>query len=825
MILTQYQGREIDVADKKKPIAKKETGKKDPKQQKESSAKKKKAATPPKRNWGRKITFAFLSLIGIIVILGAVSAMLVYSYFSQDLPSIDALKNYRPKTVTFFYSDDGRIIGEYSHERRIVVPLAKIPKHVRHAFIAAEDANFYHHKGIDLVSIARAFVKNLEAGRIVQGGSTITQQITRSLLLTPEKKYTRKIKEAILAYRIDSNLSKDEVLYLYLNQIYLGHGAHGIESAAELYFDKHVDQLTIAEAALLAGLTSAPSSFSPYSRPEAARKRQVYTIGQMHEKGFITKEQADEALAEKLEFYNRSNVNLIHTPYFTEHVRRLMEDKYGEERLYNDGFKVYTTVNIEYQAAARKSVGKGLREFTKRRKYRGPIKQLTPEEAAEFLADQAEKLKKKPLEKGREYEAVVSEVDAKKKTLKIKIGDQEGIIKRKDLLWVLRKSPSLKKLLAPGDLILVQLAVPEEKKDQKNKKKKEQPKEKGLFFTLEQKPQVHSAMMSLDLKDGAVKAMVGGRDFMETQFNRAVQSKRQPGSSFKPIIYTAAMDNGFTPGSIIIDSPIVYDDFAHGRRWKPTNFDRKFYGPTDLYTGLTSSRNVMAIKLLSKVGYPAVFETAKKLGITAPLPENLTLALGSAGVSLAEMVSAFSTFPNLGERVEPMYITKIEDRNGQVIEEFLPTRIRAISPGTACVIQHMLQGVVAHGTGTRVKALGRPCGGKTGTTNDLADAWFIGFTPEYVTGVWVGLDTMKRMGWGESGGKAAAPIFLYYMKDVLKDKPVKDFTVPPDATIVNNGSVGICYKAGTIGTGYSETGGSPGDDFLKSDLGDDEKDL
>ena len=811
MLLSQGS---VVVEKKKAPAAKKPAGKavKNNSQPKRAAkAPQKKKPVKKKRSLSARITLGFLSLVVLTAICGCVGALLVYTYYSQDLPPLDALKNYRPKTVTFFYSDDGRVIGEYSHERRIVVPLAKIPQHVQQAFIAAEDSNFYQHKGIDIPSIIRAFIKNVEAGRIVQGGSTITQQVTRSFLLTTEKKYSRKIKEAILAYRIENNLSKEEVLYLYLNQIYLGHGAHGVESAAELYFNKHVDQLTIAEAAQLAGLPQAPSRYSPFSQPKSARRRQVYTIKRMLKNGFITTAQADAAMAEKLNFHKRTNVNLKYTPYFTEHVRRILEKKFGEERLYNDGFKVYTTVNIEYQAQARQAVARGLREFAKRRPYRGPIKQLTPEEVAEFLKKQAKALKGKPLALGREIQAVVSDVAAKPNTLKVRVGTHTGTVPSKELSWAI-KGKRLSKVLAPGDLILVQAMEYDGKTG-------------AWTFSLEQEPQVHSALLSMDTRTGAVKAMVGGRDFMETQFNRAIQSRRQPGSSFKPIIYTAAMDNGFTPGSILIDSPIVYDDFAHGRRWKPTNFDRKFYGPTDLYTGLTSSRNVMAIKLLSKVGYPAVIETARKLGITSPLPENLTLALGSQGVSLREMVTAFSTFPNNGERVEPMFITKIEDRDGKVIETFEPTRIRAISPGTACVIRHMLMGVVAHGTGTRVRALGRPVGGKTGTTNDLADAWFIGFTPEYVTGVWVGLDTMKRMGWGESGGRAAAPIFLYYMQNVLKDKPIQEFEVPPDAEIVNNGSVGICYKKGTVGTGYSEIGGPAGDEFLKSDLGDEEKGL
>jgi penicillin-binding protein 1A len=772
------------------------------------------------------------------VVVGGAAAWAMFGYFSQDLPSIDALKNYSPKIVTFFYSDDGRVIGEYSTERRIVVPLAKIPDHVRKAFIAAEDSNFYHHQGVDPQSIIRAFLANLEAGTTVQGGSTITQQVTRSFLLSPEKTYTRKIREAILAYRIDKYLSKDEILYLYLNHIYLGHGAYGVESAAQVYFDKHVDQLSIAEAAQLAGMPQAPSRWSPFNNPEAAERRRLYAVSRMLENGFITREQAEKADREKPTFRDRSNVNLYAAPYFAEHIRRLMVDQYGEDQVHNDGFQVYTTVNIEYDQRAHEAVARGVREFTRRRPYEGPHKQLAPEEVGAFLQRQTAEFAENPIGPGSEFEAVVTELNAKDGQIAFKAGAISGVIRKAQSQWAV-KNQALNKLFKPGSVILVraeevkiQPKKEEPKKDGDKKKPEAKPAPEPkpeevrteIQYQLEAKPEVQSALMSLDLRDGAVKAMVGGRDFKESQFNRAIQSRRQPGSAFKPIIYTAAMDNGFTPGSVLIDSPIVHDDFAHGRRWKPTNYDHKFYGPTDLYTGLTQSRNVLAIKLLSKVGYPAVFDTAKKLGLTGDMPMNLSLALGSHGVSLSELVSAFSTYPNLGERVDPWFITRVVDRNGNVIQEGHPNRQRVISSGTACTILYMLKGVVEHGTGTRVKALGRPCGGKTGTTNDLSDAWFVGFTAEYVTGVWIGLDEMKRMGWGESGGQAAAPIFLYYMQDVLKGRPIQDFVPPPDAQIVTNGSSSICYKAGTVGTGISELGGGgSGDEFLKSDL--EEKDM
>jgi len=740
----------------------------------------------------------------IFIAAGAVTLFFAYQYFSQDLPSIDSLKDYQPKTITYFYSDDGRVIGEFCRERRIVVPLEKIPKHVIQAFIAAEDANYYNHPGIDFMSIARAFIKNLSAGRIVQGGSTITQQVTRTFLLSRAKTYERKIREAILAYRIDKNLTKDEILYLYLNQIYLGHGAYGVEAAAQSYFNTHVDQLTLAQAAFIAGLTQAPSRYSPFSHPERARERQIYALHRMVEVGYITQHEAEQAKAEPLVFYDQPNVNLTVTAYFTEHVRRLLEKKYGSERLYNDGLRVYTTANIEVQEAAWRAINRGLRELTKRHEYYGVIKKLAPNEIDAFLLKQASVLADDPITIGREIEAVVTNVSVASKSLTVKVGRSKGRIKAKDLEWTLRGNRKINKVFQKGSVVLV-------------KALKQDPLNGLWYFSLEQEPKEQAAFLCLDIDSGQVKAVIGGRDFTESQFNRAIQSRRQPGSAFKPIIYTAALDNGFTPASIIIDSPIVYDDFLHMRRWKPRNYDTKFHGPTMLYTALTKSRNVITIKLLQKVGLAPVIQYARKMGITSPLNPDLSLALGSSGLSLLELVTAYTVFPTLGKKIEPIFITRIEDRSGRVIEEFEPQIESVISPQTAYVMLSMLEGVITNGTGRVVKPLNRPVAGKTGTTNDLADAWFIGFTPRYLAGVWVGRDELERMGDKETGGRAAAPIFLYFMQEILKDKPVREFQVPEGITYAymnprTGGLAGpdtldpmlLYFKEGTVGTGITE---------------------
>ncbi|MBW2321994.1 MAG: PBP1A family penicillin-binding protein [Deltaproteobacteria bacterium] len=766
----------------------------------------KKGRTRPTRRRSVLLTFVLVmcSLLLIFIAAGTFTLFFAYQYFSKDLPSLDSLEDYHPKTVTYFFSDDGRVIGEYSQERRIVVPLEKIPKHLLQAFIAAEDANFYSHPGIDLMSIARAFTKNILAGRIVQGGSTITQQVTRTFLLTRAKTYERKIREAILAYRIDKNLTKDEILYLYLNQIYLGHGAYGVEAAAQSYFNTHADQLTLAQAAFIAGLTQAPSRYSPFSHPERARERQLYTLNRMVNVGYITESEAERAKAEPLVFYDQPNVNLSVTAYFTEHVRRFLEKKYGTEKLYNDGLKVYTTANIEMQEAAWRAMNNGLRELTKRHEYRGPLKKLSQKEVDDFLIKQTSALVENPLIEGSEIEAVVTRVNNSKKSLKVKVGKFEGWVINNELKWALKGNRRLNKVFQKGCVILV-------------KALKRNPKTGSWLFSLEQEPLEQSALICMDIDTGAVKAVVGGRDFTESQFNRAIQSHRQPGSAFKPIIYTAALDNGFTPSSIIIDSPIVYDDFLHMRRWKPRNYDTKFHGPTMLYTALIKSRNVITIKLLQKIGLPPVIETARKMGITSPLTPDLSLALGSSGVSLLELVTAYTVFPTLGNKVEPIFITRIEDRHGRVIEEFKPQVEPVINPQTAYVMLSMLEDVVKNGTARSVKSLNRPVAGKTGTTNDLADAWFIGFTPRYLTGVWVGRDELERMGDKETGGRAAAPIFLNYMKEILKDKPVQEFPVPEGVTYAyinpRTGALAgpetldpilLYFKEGTVGTGITE---------------------
>jgi penicillin-binding protein 1A len=765
-----------------------------------------------------------MGLGGLIFIAAVI--LVTYAYFSQGLPSVEVIKAFRPSTVTFFYSDDGRVIGEFSHERRLPIPLSQVPQHVREAFLAVEDASFYSHQGVNFKAIARAAYNNFR-GQELQGASTITQQLVRAILLNNERSYQRKIREIILAYRLESTLSKDQILQLYLNQIYLGHGAYGIEAASQEYFDKHASQLTVAEGAMLAGITQSPEGKSPLKRPDEARARQIHALSRMEREGFLTTEAAKAAREEVLNIQgDRPNPNTTVSPWFTEHVRRLLVEKYGEESLYNDGWRIYTTLNIEDQKAADAAVARGLREYARRRGFSGPIQHFESDgEIREFISQTENSLPSTGLVPEHLYAGVITEVNDTSFT--VRVGSYAGVVEKKDWEWI-RLQGTLTNTLKRGDVVYVRLADTEPTIPDLNSSREEtlariaagNNDSPTLAFVLEQKTDLQAALLSMSLADGGVKAMVGGREFSESQFNRSTQSHRQPGSAFKPIVYTAAMDNGFTPGSVMIDGPLVIDDFGSRKRWKPLNSDAKFLGPMTLYQALVSSRNLISVKILDIIGYENLSKTAVYLGIKTKLPNSLTVALGSHGISMPEMITAYSAFPNQGKRVEPRYITRIEDRDGNVLETFEPVFYQAISPPTACALNWMLQGVVAQGTGTAIKPLDRPVAGKTGTTNDFSDAWFVGYTPEFVTAVWLGTDELKTRAVGEVGGKAAAPIFLYYNQKVLEGVPITEFQVPEGASLEPGGAYGICYKEGTVGTGYSETTASslPEEEFLRGDM-------
>jgi penicillin-binding protein 1A len=799
---------------------------------------KEKSANEIRKNRSRKhqkglfvkiLKFLFLLTISAVII-GAAVAGVVYYHLSDDLPKITSLTDYHPSIITTVYSDDNRKIAEFYKERRIVVPLEKIPLQLQQAFIAAEDARFYKHRGIDIFSIVRAFIKNIEAGTIVQGGSTITQQVTKSFLLTPERSYERKIKEAILAYRIDKVFTKEEILFLYLNQIYLGHGAYGVEAAAENYFGKSVNELSLAECAILAGLPQAPSRYSPFRFPDRAKQRQIYVLNRMLEEGYITNTEVTEAIDEKMDIKPRRNWYIEKVPIYTEHIRRYVEKKYGRDALYTQGLKIFAAVNIEMQKAARQSIEKGLFELDRRYGYRGPERHLNPEEIMSFNDEIGTALEETPLTEGSSSRGVVIDINDKKGRAVVQMGNEQGTLFLEEMRWARKPNPKLttkqsplkkiSQVLSTGDVILVKVI-------------KKLKKGNRWHLSLDQIPNAQSALLCIEAETGLVKVMVGGRDFGQSQFNRAIQSRRQPGSAFKPLIYSAALDKGFTPATEIIDSPIVFEDQTNDFTWKPKNYGKKFYGPTLFREALTKSRNVVTIKILQEIGIGYAINYAKKLGIESELSRDLSIALGSSGVSLLELVNAYAVFANQGYLVEPAFITKIEDRYGNIIEEMNPSREKVIEKSTAYIMTNLLESVVKEGTGRRVKALNRPVAGKTGTTNDLQDAWFVGYTPRFISGVWVGYDDGHTLGRGETGSRTASPIWLGFMDKILKGKPEKEFQVPEgvifskiDATTgllaipESKKTIFECFKEGTAPTEYTKPPDVIVDteSFFKSDM-------
>lgn len=764
------------------------------------------------RRWLKRALKGFLILV-LLCVLGVAGA---FFYFHYTLPPMTHISDYTPPLMTRVFSADGEVIGEFYLERRLIVPNEKIPRLLRQAFVAAEDADFYRHKGISYLGILRAIVKNLEAGRIVQGGSTITQQVVRSLLLTRQRTLSRKIKELILAHRIERHLSKDEILYIYLNQIYLGHGNYGVGAAAEDYFGKSVEDLNLAEMALLAGLPRAPEFYSPLRNFERAKRRQAYVLKRMVEEGYITEEEAEEAYMTPLHIRRRDNRFLEVAPYFVEYVRQYLIDRYGEDAVYTGGLQVYTSLDTRMQKVAQEAVRKGLLALDRRQGFRGPEKILAPEEIVPFCEETAERLKD-GLEEGKVYFGVVVGASEDRREVLVRIGDYEGYIPFDTLKWIDQGQPE--KALKEGYVIRVKV-------------KELTPR--GPHLELVQEPEVEGALLAMELPTGYVRALVGGWDFLRSQYNRAIQARRQVGSAFKPIVYAAALEKGFTPATIVLDAPVIYEETEESEAWKPRNYRERFYGPTRLRMALARSQNVATVRVARRIGVPYIMRFARRLGITSPLNPDLSMALGSSALSLLELVRAYAVFATRGHLIEPIFTTKVLDRDGHVLEEHRPLPLEAdlrssgselqegryypqvISEETAYLMTSMLQSVIKEGTGWRAKALGRPCAGKTGTTDDYTDAWFIGYTPRLITGVWVGFDEPRSLGEHETGSRAACPIWVDFMKEVLKDKPVEDFPVPEGIVFVRidpktgllarPGEPGLfeCFRSGTEPHRYSE---------------------
>jgi len=690
------------------------------------------------------------------VLAGGIGAFVVYRELTRDLPPVDQLMSYTPPSSTRIFSDDGTLIGEFFTERRYLVPLDKIPQRVRDAFLAAEDADFYRHPGVDLVSIGRAFAANLSNSGVVQGGSTITQQVVEALLLTPERTYERKAKEFVLALRLETMLSKDDILYLYLNQIYFGAGAYGIEAAARTFFDRHVEDLTVAQSALLAGLPQRPSYYDPQRHLERARARQRYVLERMRAEGFITTFEYDEAIAEPIEIAERRSVTYIDAPWYVEQVRRMLDERYGGAAS-QLGLRVHTAVDLRLQHAAVEALQEGLRALDKRQGYRGPIRQLQPSELEAFL----EKEREDRAPTDATQRAVVTRI--KNDGLVVRTAWETGDLPASKLRWGDKRLPLA--AFEVGDVIAVAPVAAEGKVP--------------AHFVLDQEPQVEGALVALDPYTGQVKAMVGGYRFERSQFNRAIQARSQPGSAIKPLIYAAAVNKGYTPTSIVIDSPLSFPD-GSGKTWSPKNYGGKYYGAVPLRTALKKSLNTVSVRLVDTLGLDYVREYIGNFGFSAPLPRNLSIALGSAEVSPLELTRAYGVFPTLGKRFDPLFVTAVTDDQNKLIDfgQTRPHFERAIEPATAFVMTSMLESVVQEGTGRAAAALERPVAGKTGTTNDTIDAWFVGYTPDLICGVWVGFDSERSLGRAETGGKAAAPIFTAFMQKALEGYPVVDFPEP-----------------------------------------------
>ena len=745
------------------------------------------------RNKGFLSTLLLCALTLAVVVALAVSGYVFY--LMAKLPRVDRLADYKPPIVSQVFGDDGILVGEFYLERRIVVPVNKMPRKLIQAFVSAEDSNFYSHKGIDYLGIVRAAFKNLISMSKKEGASTITQQVTKSMLLTPEKKFSRKIKEAILAKRMEDRLSKDEILYLYLNQIYLGAGAYGVQVAAETYFGKNVDQLNLAEMSMLAGLPKAPNAYSPIKHPEKARERQGYVLDRMVKEGYITQAEADHARKTPLDLHPMKKVNNDQSAYFLEHLRIQLEQKYGEEQLYKGGLKIYTTMNAGMQRAAYESLRKGLKEVDKRQGFRGPVKYLNDTDVDAFCSKIEDGIDSVALKAGTSYQGVVVGFNPERGEALVRVGERKGILTRKNMSWAGRiaminrygKPEKGNKSLTLGSVIEVSVVSPDINKD-------------GAQFALDQTPEVQAALVSIDPRTGGVKAMVGGYDFKKSQFNRAIQAKRNAGSAFKPIIYAAALDKGLTPATIIEDAEVEYPD-GSGGTWKPQNYDHEFRGPVTMREALTYSINIVSVKIMEQIGAQYAVEYAQKLGFTTPLPANLALALGAVSVSPFELTAVYSVFANKGVLTPQYFITKVTDSDGTVLQETAPpVPVPVIPPETAYVITNLMQSVVASGTGYRASLIGRPVAGKTGTTNGAKDAWFIGYIPQLVTGVWVGYDQERTLGAGGSGGQAAAPIWGDFMQKAVASLPSEDFEAPENVSFVLiNPRTGNLAREGTPG--------------------------
>lgn len=828
--------------------------------------------------------------------MGVLSVYIAYISVKKTLPEIIKIEDYKPLLVSQVFDRNNKVIGEFFRERRTMVQYKDIPKDVINAFIAAEDDEFFKHHGINLQALVRAAIANMRAGKNVQGGSTITQQVAKTLMLSSEKTFTRKIKDILLALQMEENLNKEQILFLYLNQIYFGQSAYGIEMAAQTYFKKSAKQLTLPEAAMLAGLPKAPSEFSPVKNPSRSKERQIYVLRRMADVGLITGEQAEKAIQEPLKVYLKIDYE-SYAPFFLETVRQALVKQLGEDIVLDQGIKIYTGLDLSKQIAANESVKSGLKELDKRQGFRGPILKLNTDAVDPYLEKLKTKLiqesnpertilpngefaeiewqykksikkffSKEPaaptadakvpsfLKVGNSYEGVVSEVNDEKGYVEVLLPATKGYIDFETMTWA--RSPDFEKksenalikkpseALGKGDVVLVKIVAEKMEWLKPTKQvleqvgKKLKPKtvtidypnsDKHLRLELDQEPIVEGSLLSIDQQTQDVLALVGGYSFARNEFNRALQAARQTGSAFKAFVYAAALEKGYNPSTPIIDAPIAYhqsdeEGQEEGKVWKPSNHEKVFNGEITMRNALVKSLNIPSVKIVEDIGVNYAIEFSQRLGLFSKLNPDFTLVLGSSSVTLYEMTKAFSQIGRLGLRTRPLIIKKVIDRRGKVLIESLDMDYRfsdeikklddefeakrkaylanptddgsnhfyfenpdqLIKPETAFVMTDLLKSVITDpsGTGGRAAQLGREVAGKTGTSNGYFDAWFIGYTPNIATGVWVGFDKEKTIGKGEVGGKSALPIWLQYMKDAHSNLPVMSFQAPEKVKIV-----------------------------------------
>lgn len=696
-------------------------------------------------------------VLGLLVLgaalLGTMVGLLIV--YSTDLPQIGELERYRPSTITELYDSNGRVIGSFALQRRVLAQYNDFPKVLRDAILSTEDKSFEQHWGINFWRVLGATYRDVTSSSRAQGASTLTMQLSRNLFLTPERHFSRKIQEAMLAMQIERHFTKEQIFTLYCNQIFLGHGVYGFEAGAEYYFNKHARDMNLEEAALLAGLPKAPVSYSPINFPERAIKRRNLVINNMLEDGKITVQQASRAKATPLRLNIEPENNPA--PYFVEEVRRYLEKKYGSDQVHEGGLRVYTSLDLDLQRAAKQAVLDGLAAYERRHGWKGHLGNIL--KGGERLDKYQHPDWAQPTTVGEYLHGLVTDVG--RQSTRVKLGRYYAQIGPAELAWT--KQKRLQKVLVPGDLVYVKILSLSNN---------------GMArVSLEQDSGIQGALLSIDNATGDIKAMVGGRNFEESKFNRATQAERQVGSSFKPFVYTAAVDQGAAPDDLILDEPTTFN--SAGTPYTPHNFDHRFEGNITLRRALADSRNVPAVKLAQRVGMNTVAEYARKFGITSPIPPYLPVALGAADLTLYEETSAFSVFPNDGIRIEPRFIRKVTDYEGHVLEEDYPDAKDVISQRTSRIMVSLLQGVVQHGTAAAARRLNHALAGKTGTTNNYTDAWFIGFSPSITCGVWMGFDEKRPLGENETGGHAALPVWMSFMRAAISLRGQKHETFLP----------------------------------------------